>query len=92
MAAPPGLGLHFRIQVSEGLRDDVGVFDTGNDSRCSGADRAGLDVDTETRLRRCAKVIAARVIRASAIGGCQTGESCGSSARLWPVPAVAKID
>jgi hypothetical protein len=50
MAAPSGLGLHFRIQVGEGLRDDVGVFDTGNDSRCSGADRAGLDVDTEDPL------------------------------------------
>ena len=48
---PRGLGLSpFRIQVGEDLGDDVGIFDTGNDTHCSGTDRAGLDVDPEDSL------------------------------------------
>ncbi len=48
---PGGFGLSpFRIQVGEDLRDNVGIFDTGNDSQCSSTDRVGLDIDTEDPL------------------------------------------
>jgi hypothetical protein len=36
--------------VGENLLDYLGILDTGNDSHCSAADRAGLDVNTEDPL------------------------------------------
>ena len=76
----------FHIQVGEGLGDDVGIFDAGNDSHSPAAGRAGFHIDVEHTLDALRLVHRGRVILVSAVGERRSGEWCGSAARLWPRP------
>ena len=87
------VGLGFLLQMAEYLLDDHRVFNAGDDLDGATAFNAGLDIDVasgrlllvNTRLRRCAQVIAAcrsTGVRASA-------SSCAR--RLLPLPRFAGV-
>jgi hypothetical protein len=69
--------------VIKDLLEHLRVFDTGNHLHRPGEFSAGLDIDVETRLSRCAQAIDAR--RSADVGGSST------TLALLPLPRFAGV-